>query len=93
MERKRGFALRCRVAPRAEHADGQGRDGGPERLIRGEDAVIPVAVPAWWRDEIGESIEELNPEACWRSRWKIRRIRSFGAATCFPSVRSRRPVW
>jgi hypothetical protein len=40
--------------------DGQCRDGRPERVIRGEDAVIPVPVPPRLRDEIGEPVEELE---------------------------------
>lgn len=36
------------------------RDGGPERVIRRKDAVIPVPVLARRRHEVGEPVEKLK---------------------------------
>jgi len=48
------------IPPRADIPDRQSGDGPPQRVIRREDAVIPVPVLARLRDEIGEPIEELK---------------------------------
>jgi hypothetical protein len=44
------------LAPLADVPDGQCRDGGPERVIRRKDAVIPVPVLARRRHEVGEPV-------------------------------------
>ncbi len=41
-------------------AFGQRRDGPPQRVIRRENAVLPVPVFSRWRHEIGEPVEELK---------------------------------
>ena len=46
--------------PLADVADGERRDGGPERVIRRKDAVIPVPVLARRRHEVGEPVEKLK---------------------------------
>ena len=48
------------LAPLADVPDGQRRDGGPERVIRRKDAVIPVPVLARRRHEVGEPVEKLK---------------------------------
>jgi hypothetical protein len=55
----RGRPTRRVIAARADAPDGKGRDGGPEPVVRGEDAVIPMPVLPRWRDEVGEPVEEL----------------------------------
>ncbi|MEX0670788.1 MAG: hypothetical protein WD060_10075 [Pirellulales bacterium] len=42
------------IPPLADVPDGQCRDGRPQRVVQREDAVIPMPVLAWLRDEIGE---------------------------------------
>ena len=60
------------LVPLADVPDRERRDGGPERVIRREDAVIPVPVTPWRRHEIGEpaGVPENLPDS-WktRSRW------------------------
>ena len=48
------------LAPLADVADGQRRDGPPELVVRREDSVIPMPVLPRWRDEIGEPVQELK---------------------------------
>ena len=48
------------VASLADIPDGQGRDGGPELVIRGEHSVIAMPVLPRRRDEIGKTIEKLK---------------------------------
>jgi len=49
-----------RLAPVADVADGQSRDGGPELVIRGEHPVIAMPVLPRRRDEIRQPIEKLK---------------------------------
>jgi hypothetical protein len=42
------------IAPLADIPDREGRDGGPELVIRGENPVIPVPMLPRWRHEIGQ---------------------------------------
>jgi hypothetical protein len=44
----------------ADVADGERRDGRPQRVVRREDAVIAVPVLARLRDQIRKPIEELG---------------------------------
>ena len=48
------------IPPLADVADGERRDGRPQRVIRREDAVIAVPVPPRLRNEIGEPVQELK---------------------------------
>jgi len=40
-------------------ADRERGDGSPQRVIRGEDAVVAMPVPSWWGHEIGKPVQEL----------------------------------
>jgi hypothetical protein len=44
----------------AEIADRQRRDGWPEQVIRGKDAVVAVTMPSRRRHEVGHTIEKLE---------------------------------
>ena len=48
------------IEPLSNVPDGECRDGGPELLIRCEQFVIPVPMPARWRDQTHEPVEELT---------------------------------
>jgi hypothetical protein len=48
------------IPPLADVADGERRDGRPQRVVRREDSVIAMPVPPRLRDEIGEPVEELK---------------------------------
>ncbi len=50
----------CSIALLADIPDGKCRDGGPEHVIRREDAVVAMPVLPRWRHEIGEPVEELK---------------------------------
>ncbi len=51
----------CRgIPPRADIPDRQSGDGPPQRVIRREDAVIPMPVLARLRDQIRKPVEELE---------------------------------
>ena len=52
--------VRFGFLPLADVANGERRDGGPERVIRRQDAVIPVPVLARRRHEVGEPVEKLK---------------------------------
>jgi hypothetical protein len=49
----------CGVGPCGEIADRQRRHGPSERVIRGEDAVVSVAMPSWRGHEVGQAVEKL----------------------------------
>ena len=55
--RERG--RRCGAGPSGRVADGQRRDGRAQGMIRRKHPVVAMAMPAWRRDEVGESIEKL----------------------------------
>ena len=57
-ERGRGDAARIRMASGGV-ADRERGDGSPQRVIRGEDAVVAMPVPSWWGHEIGKPVQEL----------------------------------
>ena len=48
------------LLPLADVADGERRDGWPERVIRRKDAVISVPVLARRRHKVGEPVEKLK---------------------------------
>ena len=48
------------IALPGDVADRQRRDGRPQRMIRGEDAVVAMPVLARQRDEISQPVEELE---------------------------------
>ena len=48
------------LLPLADVADGERRDGWPERVIRRKDAVIPMTVPPGRRHKVGEPVEKLK---------------------------------
>ena len=54
-ERGRGWG----VGQPVEIPDRQRRDGGPERVVRGEGSVVAVPVLPRRRDKIGEAVEKL----------------------------------
>jgi hypothetical protein len=48
------------IAPLADIPDGECRDGPPQHVVRGKDAVVAMQVLPRRRDEIGEPVEELE---------------------------------
>ncbi len=48
------------VAPLANVADGECRDGPPQLVVQGKDAVVAMPVVPRRRDEIGEPVDELE---------------------------------
>jgi len=48
------------IAPLADIPDREGRDGGPELVIRGEHPVIAMPVLPRRRHEVSEPVEELK---------------------------------
>jgi hypothetical protein len=51
----------CRgISPLAAIPDRQSGDGPPQRVVRREDAVIPVPVPPRLRDQIRKPVQELK---------------------------------
>ena len=48
------------IAPLADIPDGEGRDGGPELVIRGEHPVIAMPVLPRPGHEVSEPVEELK---------------------------------
>jgi hypothetical protein len=44
----------------ADVADGERRDGRPQRVVRREDSVIPMPVFARLRDQIRKPVQELK---------------------------------
>ncbi len=52
-------ALSRRERVRRRVADRERGDGGAEPVIQREDAVVPVPVLAWRRDQVGEAVEQF----------------------------------